>query len=224
MNNTILYCKESCDHIQPRERISTYGPGSASDLELLAAMLGSGTRTRPVKILASAVLKRIDHLGALTSPEDLSDIPGLGPVKRVQLCAAFEFFRRICMPIRPRIKSPADLWPSLSRWADREQECFICLSLNGANELISCRLITIGILNRTLVHPREVFSFAIHEKAASIIVAHNHPSGHLEPSQEDLDITRRLKSAGEIVGIPVFDHLIFGMEGHYSLLEHHEFE
>lgn len=119
-----------------------------------------------------------------------------------------------------RISSPSDAYAVLKRYANARTERFLAVLLNGAHDVVSTRIITIGILSRTLVHPREVFRSAIVENAAAIVLSHNHPSNRLEPSQEDLDITKRLQEAGELLGIPVLDHLIIGRTGFHSMVEH----
>ena len=119
-----------------------------------------------------------------------------------------------------RIGGPNDAYMVLKRYANARTERFLVVLLNGAHDVVSTRIITVGLLNRTIVHPREVFRPAIVESAASVLISHNHPSNRLDPSQEDLDITRRLQDAGEILGIPVLDHLIIGRTGFYSMVEH----
>jgi len=119
-----------------------------------------------------------------------------------------------------RISSPGDAYTVLKRYANARTERFLVVLLNGAHDVVSTRIITVGLLNRTIVHPREVFRPAIVENAASVLLSHNHPSNRLDPSQEDLDITKRLQDAGEILGIPVLDHLIIGRIGFYSMVEH----
>lgn len=118
-----------------------------------------------------------------------------------------------------RISSPSDAYNVLKRYANARTERFLVVLLNGAHDVLSTRIITVGLLNRTIVHPREVFRPAIVENAASIVLSHNHPSNRLDPSPEDLEITRRLQEAGEILGIPVLDHLIIGRTGFCSMIE-----
>jgi DNA repair protein RadC len=110
----------------------------------------------------------------------------------------------------------------IQHYADRKQEHFLCVSLNGSNEVMAVRVISVGLVNKTHVHPREVFADSITERASAVIVAHNHPSGKVEPSKEDIEITRQLKSAGEILGIKLLDHIIFNRTSYYSLLEKNE--
>lgn len=122
--------------------------------------------------------------------------------------------RKVRYPIR--ITAPGVAYGALKRYARGKQEQFIAMTLNGAHEVISVSIVSIGLLNRTIVHPREVFHRAIKDSAAAVIVAHNHPSGQLEPSDEDRSMTRRLIEAGEIIGIPILDHIIFTRNGYVS--------
>lgn len=108
--------------------------------------------------------------------------------------------------------------------ADRKQEHFLCISLNGANEVIATRTISVGLVNKAQVHPREVFADPITDRAAAIIIAHNHPTGNVTPSKDDVEITRKLKAAGETLGIKVLDHIIFSHKGYYSFLESNELD
>ena len=203
----------------PRETLFSQGPASLSDSELLAAILGSGIKGKNIRELAKEVLEELDSKGSLLKPEHLLQINGLGKAKTSLLCAAFEFFRRIICPAGTKIRSPADTLPLLRHYADRKQEIFLCLSLNGAHEVIAVRVVSIGLVNRTVVHPREVFADPIQDRAAAVMVAHNHPSGCLEPSTEDHEVTFRLKQAGEILGIQLLDHLIFSRTGYFSFME-----
>lgn len=118
-----------------------------------------------------------------------------------------------------KITSPSDILPAIWKYAEEIQEHFIVVSVTGCNEVIATRIISKGILNRVLVHPREIFRQAIIDNAAAIIIVHNHPSGNFEPSTEDIEITKRIKSAGTIVGIEVLDHIIITKRGYYSFLE-----
>jgi len=118
-----------------------------------------------------------------------------------------------------KVTNPEDIFQALTRYQRKRKENFLVLTLNGANEIISIRIISIGIVNRSIVHPREVFIEAIKDNAAAIIVAHNHPSGNTDPSEEDREVTRRLAEAGKVLGINVLDHVVFGTHGYYSFLE-----
>ncbi len=203
----------------PREKLVTEGPQALSDRELLAVILGSGVRGRNVRMLAADVVEKLDTLRGVPSPRTLAELGGLGPAKAGAITAMLEFGRRRWGPYGSRITSPGDAYPLIRHFADRQQERFLCLSLNGAHELIATRVVTVGLVNRAIVHPREVFADPLADRASAIIVAHNHPSGRLDPSDEDLELTRRLKLSGELLGIPILDHLIFCENGWLSFVE-----
>jgi DNA repair protein RadC len=150
---------------------------------------------------------------------ELQKTEGIGLAKATLIAAALEFARRRIRPEGLRISFPADCLPLIRHYADRKQEHFLCISINGANEVIKNRIVSVGLVNRTQVHPREVFADPITDRASAIIVAHNHPSGGLLPSKEDIEITKQLKSAGETLGIRLLDHIIFNHKGYYSFLE-----
>lgn len=206
-------------HERPRERLILKGPHALSDHELLTVFLGSGSRHNGVVKVASALLAMLDSPGRAPAPEDLLEIKGIGGAKAAQLCAALEYARRRLCPSKKRIERPSDVLPVVGHFQDRPAEHFLSLSLNGAHEVIALRVVTIGLINRTIVHPREVFADPIQDRATSIVVCHNHPSGNLEPSTEDKEVTKQLKEAGEILGIRLLDHVIFSSEGYYSFLE-----
>lgn len=194
---------------RPREKMQKYGAGKLSDLELLMAIIGSGSGAADVTQIARDLKKLIADKGSELTFEDLMSVKGMALAKTTQFMAAFELWRRqFEVTERPIIDSPEKAVAQLSDIRDKKQEYFVCLTLDGANRLIAKRVITIGTLTASLVHPREVFADAITDRAASIIVAHNHPSGNLEPSRADIDITMRLKDAGELLGIDVIDHII----------------
>jgi DNA repair protein RadC len=203
-----------------RERLARDGPASLSDLELLAALLGSGMRGKGVHDLAAEVLALIDSTGRVPEAEALCRLSGMGAAKAAAVCAALELGRRLYGVRDIKVASPGDVWPIVSHWSDRKQERFICCSLNGAHELIATRVVSVGLVNRTVVHPREVYADPITDRACAVIVAHNHPSGRLDPSPEDREITRRLKEAADTLGIALLDHLIFSSEGYFSFVEH----
>jgi len=194
------------------------GAESLSDLELLAILIGSGSKERPVNSIAKELLEVLDKK-AIVSHDDLRNIPGLGMAKTTLICAALELGRRRLPAKKRQISTPGDIYPLISHYAGRMQEHFISVALNGAHEVLSVNVCSIGLVNRTLVHPREVFVEAVRQRATAILVAHNHPSGNLEPSVEDRDVTRRLKQAGDIIGVKVLDHLVFSEEGYFSMLE-----
>ena len=209
--------KEMPREDRPRERLHRLGPKGVSDIELVCAMLGSGTHGRPVQDLAEDILHLIDS--GKVSPEDLQEVQGLGPAKVASICAGLELGRRMSSTRLRSCKDPASVFDLVRHYGDRVQEHFLVVMLNGAHELMGVNLVTIGLVNRTLVHPREVFSDPIRMRATAIILAHNHPSGNLEPSPDDLEVTLRLKKAGLLLGIEVLDHIIFSSEDYRSMAE-----
>jgi DNA repair protein RadC len=203
-----------------RERIAREGPSRLSDRELVAALLGTGIRGKGVAALADEVVDLIDVAGKSPDPALLKKLLGMGEAKACAVAAALELGRRVYGPSETKVSSPRDLWPLVSHWADRKQERFVCCSLNGAHEVLALRVVSIGLVNRTVVHPREGFADPITDRACAVLVAHNHPSGRLEPSPEDREITRRLKEAAEVLGIAFLDHVIFSRDGFFSFVEH----
>ncbi len=204
---------------RPREKLKEKGPQVLSDLELLAVLIGSGNKGRDVLKLAGGLLRLLDDVGTHADMDTLCRVDGIGPAKASLVMAALEFARRRIRPHGIRISHPPDVYPLIRHLADRRQEHFISISLNGANEVIAIRTVSVGLVNKALVHPREVFADPITDRAAAVIVAHNHPSGNLSASREDLSITRQLKEAGHTLGIKLLDHLIFDHSGYYSMLE-----
>ena len=205
---------------RPRELLFEHGPEYLSDQQLIAIMLGSGSRGNDVMKLSEAVLELYQRKPAeIIDPAQFCDIEGMGTAKAAQLSAALEFARRRINPSVKRINTPADAVPLLFHYASCRKEHFLCISLNGAHEVIAVRVVSIGTLNRTLVHPREVFSEPLTDAASGIICAHNHPSGNNDPSHEDIELTGRLKDAGGILGIGLLDHLVISETGYYSFLE-----
>ena len=195
--------------LRPREKLQARGATALSDYELLMAIIGSGTAQADVTKIARDVQKLLKEKGSGLTYDDLLGIQSLGPAKATQIMAGFELWRRqFEVPDRPIIDSPEKAVEQLADIRDKKQEYFVCLTLDGANRLIAKRVISIGTLTSSLVHPREVFADAITDRAASIIVAHNHPSGNAEASQADLDVTRRLREAGELLGIVLIDHVL----------------
>jgi DNA repair protein RadC len=207
---------------RPREKLARKGPQALSDVELIAILLGRGVEGHDVMSVAEKVLKAIDANGGSPDIATLQNIPGMGPAKATLMAAALEFARRRIKPEGFKISFPADVLPLIQHYADRKQEHFLCVSLNGSNEVINVRVISVGLVNKTQVHPREVFAEAITDRASAVIIAHNHPSGTIEPGKEDLEITMQLKAAGEILGIKLLDHIIFNRNGYYSFLEKNE--
>ena len=205
--------------LRPREKLQARGAEALSDYELLMAIIGSGTQYADVTKLAREVQKLLKEKGSELAYEDLLNVKSLGPAKATNIMAGFELWRRqFEVSERPIIDSPEKAVEQLVDIRDKKQEYFVCLTLDGANRLIAKRIITIGTLTASLVHPREVFAEAISDRAASIIVAHNHPSGTLTSSSADSEVTQRLEEAGVVLGIKLVDHLIVSSSGHLSIL------
>jgi DNA repair protein RadC len=204
---------------RPLEKLLKRGARALSDLELLAVLIGKGTIGHDVMSVARRLLRFLDADQESLNLERLQKIEGVGPAKATLIAAALEFAHRRIKPEGFRISFPPDVLPLIRHYADRKQEHFICVSLTGANEVIATRVVSVGLVNKTQVHPREVFADPITDRASAIIVAHNHPSGGLRPSKEDVDITKSLKAAGETLGIRLLDHIIFNHQGYYSFLE-----
>ncbi|MDR1059198.1 MAG: DNA repair protein RadC [Treponema sp.] len=200
---------------RPRERLIRHGPEALSDQELLAVFLVAGVKGKNVSALAGDLLERLDREKAIPPIKELCRLTGMGESKAASVAAMLEFGRRKWAP-GTRVKSPSDIFSLIRHYADRAQERFLCLSLNGAHEVIAVRVVTIGLVNRTIVHPREVFADPIKDRASAVVVAHNHPSGFLQPSGEDDEITMRLQSAADILGIHFLDHIIFSETAWFS--------
>lgn len=211
--------KDIPDFERPREKLADKGAETLSDVELLAIILGTGIKGKNVFSVARSILQRLDKTKDKMDVKTFIDIEGIGFAKACQIVASMEFARRRLVQEGIVIQRVDDVLPQISFIKEKKQEYFLCLSLNGANELIGNRVVTVGMLNANHIHPREVFADAITDRAASIILAHNHPSGALKPSLDDISATRQLIEAGKILGISVLDHIIVTRKGHLSLKE-----
>src|SRR5262245_31098904 len=196
-------------HDRPREKLLAKGAEALSDQELLAVLLGKGTAQMDVMTLAAKLVRVIDEKGLGVRADDFTGFEGVGEAKATLILVAIEFARRRIKPAGMKIETPADVLPLIRHYADRKQEHFLAVTINGANEVLNVRVISIGLIDRSPVHPREVFADAVAERASGIIVAHNHPAGGLEPSPADIEATKQLKGAGQIVSIELLDHIIF---------------
>jgi DNA repair protein RadC len=194
---------------RPRERLLSKGPASLSDAELLTILLNTGIQGKNVTVLAEELLSLIDRSKDIPGVKEITALSGLGDAKACAIAAMLEFGFRRWGSVGKRIQNPADIFSLVRHYADRKQERFISISLNGAHEALAVRVVTVGLVNRTIVHPREVFADLILDRAAAFCVAHNHPSGQLVPSPEDDEITLRLQHSADILGIHFLDHLIF---------------
>ncbi len=210
---------------RPREKILDQGVESLSNAELLAVLLGSGTRSQSAIGLAQELITSLDkglyQLEEMTVVE-MMDFPGIGPAKASRILCALELSRRIraTQLSSMNISSPEAVYSyMLTKMKSYQKEVFLCLHLDSKNNVISEDIVSIGTLNRSLVHPREVYKKAIKNGAAAILVVHNHPSGDVKPSQEDIQVTKRLKEVGGIMGIPLLDHIIIARDRRFSFRE-----
>jgi len=206
--------------LRPREKLLTRGAASLSDKELLAVLLNTGIHGRNVNELSGDIMTLLDSSKEIPSVKDISNLPGMGPSKTCAVAAMLEFGRRRYGSFSAIIKKPIDIFSLVRHYADRKQERFISLSLNGAHEVLAVRIVTIGLVNKTIVHPREVFADIIQDRATAFCVAHNHPSGQLISSPEDDEITERLSGSAKILGLHFIDHIIFSENNWWSFREH----
>ncbi len=205
--------------MQPREKLLTYWPKKLEWWELVATILGSGIKGTSVFTLAKKVHKLIQEKKENLSIEELSSIKWIGTMKAIQIISTFELAERYFVRDAIVIESSQDILREVREYRDRKQEYLISLTLDGAGRLIKTRVVTIGLIDQSLIHPREVFASAIEDRANSIILVHNHPSGIPNPSSADIAVTSKLKKAGEILGIKLIDHVIVTKSEYFSFRE-----
>lgn len=209
--------KDILPNDRPREKLKLKGPESLSDFELLQALIGSGNKQANVSNIAKEILKIIKQYRLNINYDQLKQIVGMGSAKITEMLAAIELSKRYLVDSEnPIIDSPEKAVLQLTDIRDKKQEYFMCLTLDGANRLIAKRIVSIGTLNSSLSHPREVFADALTDRAAGIIVAHNHPSNINKPSENDLEITKRLYESGKILGVNLIDHIIMTKNDFFS--------
>ncbi|HLR62607.1 MAG TPA: DNA repair protein RadC [Lentibacillus sp.] len=225
MSSSPIMIKDVPKEDRPRERLLKFGPSHLSNQELLAILIGSGTRKESVMVLSNRVLMHFEGLNLLKDAtiEELTSIKGIGTAKGVLLLSALELGKRMNQykpDDRYVIRSPEDGADYVMEdMRTLNQEHFVVLFLNTKNQVIHSQTIFIGSLNASIVHPREIYREAVKRSAASIICAHNHPSGDPAPSQEDIHVTRRLVESGKMIGIELLDHLVIGDRKFISLKE-----
>lgn len=204
----------------PREKLEKYGTEKMLDHELLAILLGSGIKGLNVLELSKKILKVVDKVGAdKISLKDLIEIKGLGKAKASEIISCFELGRRILKGKKTSILlSPKDVWERMEDVRNSKKEHFVVFYLDSRSQEIQKEVISIGILNESLVHPREVFETAIKNTASSIILSHNHPSGDTQPSEADIEITKKLIHAGKILDIKIVDHVIVTNKDFLSII------
>jgi DNA repair protein RadC len=222
MNDKIKKIMKNIPKIdRPREKLIQYGPEKLSNSELLALLLRSGNKDINAIELAEKILKKF---GAKKLPnlifKDLNEISGLGPAKACEIIACFELGKRLLKDKKAQIYlTPKEIWEELRDLRNHKKEHFVIFYLDSRNQEIKREIISIGSLNVNLVHPREVFEPAVRNLTAQIILAHNHPSGDPTPSEDDLEITKRLIETGKILGIEVIDHIIVAKDNFFSFKE-----
>lgn len=210
---------------RPRERLIAYGVEALSNEELLAIILKSGTRNKSVKSLASEVLNNAVEIDRLKDCgiNLLTSINGIGETKACEVLASIELGKRIYLigqKNKYKIKTSKDVY-NLMKYdlSLKQQEYFYCPYLNNKNEVLERKLLFMGTVNKSLVHPREVFKYAYLSSASGIICIHNHPSGDVNPSRDDIILTEKLVEIGRIQAIPIIDHIIVGDDSYYSMAE-----
>ncbi len=212
---------------RPRERLVRYGADKLSGEELLAILISRGTAGVPVKDIAHELMVRFGSVAAIAEAtvEELKQIPGIGTAKACQLKAAFELARRSQeadgVSERKELTNPEAVVRLVNPLlAERKKESFFTVLLDARNRHIRTEKISVGSLDATVAHPREVFNPAVHDHAAAIIVVHNHPSGDPTPSGEDIQLTHRIAEAGKVLGIKLLDHVIIAGNNYYSFRSH----
>ncbi|MBF0586779.1 DNA repair protein RadC [Prosthecochloris sp. N3] len=209
---------------RPRERFLQSGPAALSSAELMALILKTGTRHHNIVDTCQAMISRhgLERLAELSLGE-LQDIPGIGPAKAMQIKAVFELQKRVSFirHTNKKVRSAKDVYEYMTgRVPDEHREHLFLLHLNTKNHIIRHDIISVGTLNASLIHPREIFKPAIRESAHAVILVHNHPSGDVEPSNADRQVTATLKKASAILQIELLDHVIVGCDSYFSFREH----
>jgi len=206
---------------RPREKLVAKGQAALSDFELLEVLIGNGAGKTDVGSISRHVQKLFQQGTQYVNLESLTQISGVSTATASKILASIELSRRhLLLDIKP-LKSQQDILGRLQDLRTKSQENFICLSLDGGRRLLAQRTVTVGTLNSVLAHPREVFADPIVDRAATIIVAHNHPSGIAKPSEKDIMLTQQLAAAGQLIGIPLHDHIIVTKTNEFSYRQNH---
>ncbi len=219
--------KEIPEENRPRERLQRSGPASLNNAELLAVILGQGTVGMNAVDLANLLIAEhgLERLTTL-SEKELRKVKGIGPAKAAQITALFEFSKRCSLKSKEKtpVRTAQEVYEYAKEILDgKDKEHILILYLDSKNRINKHETISMGTLNSSLIHPREVFKTAIKENTNSIIITHNHPSGDPTPSRDDRDITKELRRAGELLEIEVLDHVIIGRDSYYSFKERNQF-
>ena len=220
MQNYILDYSKSGKQPNIRELTLLNGISYPDDEELIMLILGKGTKNNPIERLAEKVTKTINSSNEEELIPNLKKINGMGESRALVIAAALELGRRRRGILRSSINAPKDVIPFLQHYTLMPTEHFITVTVNGAKEILSTRVVSVGTINKALIHPREVFANAVSEYASGIICCHNHPCGQCYPSNADIDSTKILQKAAKILGIVFMDHIIITKEDYFSFLEH----
>ena len=212
-------CKEN-NKPKIRELVLERGLDFPIDEELIMLILGTGSKNMPIDIMAKKIVEALDSSNRDDIVETLLNVNGTGTGKALAVAAALELGKRRYCHLGAHISHPDDIIPYLKNYAICQKEHFVAVTLNGGHDIIQIHVVSVGTVNRTLIHPREVFGEAIRENAAALILCHNHPSGRIQPSEEDVETTKLLLEASQIIGIPILDHIIIDKNGYFSFLEH----
>ena len=220
MQNYILDYSKAGKQPNIRELTLLNGISYPDDEELIMLILGKGTKNNPIESLAEKVTKTINSSNEEELIPNLKKINGMGESRALIIAAALELGRRRRGILRSSINAPKDVIPFLQHYTLMPTEHFITVTVNGAKEILSTRVVSVGTINKALIHPREVFANAVSEYASGIICCHNHPCGQCYPSNADIDSTKILQKAAKILGIVFMDHIIITKEDYFSFLEH----
>lgn len=206
---------------RPREKLRSKGAAALSDFELLEVIIGAGSPGADVGTVARQAQKHLRGGMDKLHFDSLLQIKGINTATAGKLLAALELARRHLIKDIEPLRSLYDLLARLDDIRAKQQEYVVCLSLDGGQRLLAQRTITIGTLDTAIAHPREVFADAIADRAATVVVAHNHPSGDVKPSAKDIELTQQLAAAGQLLGIPLRDHIIVTKKDYFSFRQHH---
>lgn len=206
---------------RPREKLQRKGVTALSDFELLEVMIGNGGPNADVSNIAHQIQKQLRRGTNTLTYESLTGMHGVSVATASRILAGLELAKRHLVRDTEPLRSQQDILARLVDIRTKQQEYLVCLSLDGGQRLIASRTISIGTLDAVLAHPREIFADAIADRAASVLVAHNHPSGEIRPSQKDISLTQQLAAAGQLLGIDLRDHFIVTKNDYYSFRQHH---
>lgn len=202
-----------------REKTLEYGISFPTDEELIMLILGTGSKDIPVNVMARKIVRALDDSNSENRIQKLMKVKGVGKGKALAVAAAMELGKRRSGFFKAKIQHPEDIIPYVKNYSICDREHFLSITLNGNHEIINIHVVTVGIVNKTLVHAREIFADAIRENSSALILCHNHPSGNCMPSPDDVETTQGLVEASEIMGIRILDHIIIGPDNHFSFME-----